>query len=78
MNDQELHNQIEQLVAEEHELFDRSEGLSADERKRLGDINVRLDRLWDLMRQRRARAEFGQDPNETEERSAATVESYVE
>ncbi len=78
MNDKELHDQIEALVAEEHELFDRNEGLSAQERSRLGDINVRLDRLWDLMRQRRARAEFGQNPDEATERDAETVESYVE
>jgi hypothetical protein len=78
VNDQELHDQIEKLVAQEHELFDRSAGLNPDERKRLAEINVRLDRLWDLMRQRRAREEFGQDPNQTEERSAEIVESYVE
>ncbi len=52
--------------------------MTADERTRLGTINVQLDRLWDLLRQRRARAEFGQDPDATNERSADTVEHYLQ
>ena len=78
MNDQQLHEQIERLVAEEHALFDKGSAVSADERRRLGDINVQLDRLWDLLRQRRAREEFGQDPSVAHERSAETVEKYLQ
>ncbi len=76
MNDQELHQQIERLVGEEHGLFERGGALSADERRRLGDINVQLDRLWDLLRQRRAKREFGLDPNDASARDPATVERY--
>ena len=76
VNDQELHAHIEALVREEHSLFDRETAMSADDRRRLGDINVQLDRLWDLLRQRRARDEFGQDPASATERSADTVERY--
>ena len=50
----------------------------AEDRKRLGDINVQLDRLWDLLRQRRAREEFAQNPGDTHERSAETVEKYLQ
>lgn len=78
MNDQELHQHIERLVAEEHGLFDRGEAITSDDRRRLGDINVQLDRLWDLLRQRRAREEFGQNPDDTAERSARTVETYLQ
>ncbi len=78
MNDQDIHNHIEALVSEEHALFDREAGMAPDDRKRLADINVQLDRLWDLLRQRRAREEFGQDSNQTAERSARVVENYVE
>jgi hypothetical protein len=78
VNDQELHQQIERLVAEEHTLFDKGGAVSSGERARLGDINVQLDRLWDLLRQRRAREEFGQDPNVAHERSAETVEKYLQ
>ncbi|HEY6237177.1 MAG TPA: DUF2630 family protein [Candidatus Elarobacter sp.] len=78
MNDQELHQQIERLVAEEHSLFEKGGAVSSGERTRLGDINVQLDRLWDLLRQRRAREEFGQDPDVAHERSAETVEKYLQ
>ena len=78
MNDQELHQHIERLVAEEHALLDKGAEVASHERTRLGDINVQLDRLWDLLRQRRARAEFGQDPNVAHERSAETVEKYLQ
>lgn len=78
MNDQELHAHIETLVGEEHALFDRGNEMSPDDRRRLGEINVQLDRLWDLLRQRRAREEFGQNPDATEERPAATVEGYLQ
>jgi hypothetical protein len=78
VNDQELHEHIEQLVAEEHKLFDQGGAIGPDGRKRLGDINVQLDRLWDLLRQRRAREEFGQDPEATGERSSEVVEKYLQ
>ncbi len=78
MNDQELHAHIEQLVAEEHALLEKGGEVSAQELTRLDAINVQLDRLWDLLRQRRAREEFGQDPNTAHERSADTVEKYLQ
>ncbi len=78
MNDQDIHAQIERLVAEEHELLDRGPQISSHERTRLGEVNVQLDRMWDLLRQRRAREEFGQDPSQTHERSAETVEKYLQ
>ena len=78
VNDKELHQQIERLVAEEHGLFDKGGAMSADERSRLGEIGVQLDRLWDLLRQRRAREEFRQNPDDTAERSAETVERYLQ
>ena len=78
MNDQELHTHIERLVAEEHTLLDQGPAITAAARTRLRDINVQLDRLWDLLRQRRAREEFGQDPSVAHERSAETVEKYLQ
>ncbi len=78
MNDQQLHDHIETLVAEEHALLDKGSGINADDRRRLDEVNVQLDRLWDLLRQRRAREEFGQDPERTHERPAAVVEKYLQ
>ncbi len=76
MNDHDIHQHIDALVQEEHALFERDAAMTPDERRRLGDINVQLDRLWDLLRQRRAREEFGQNPETAVERSADVVERY--
>lgn len=78
MNDHQVHQSIESLVAEEHDLFEKGNALSPTDRARLTEINVQLDRLWDLLRQRRAREEFGQDPDSATERSADVVEKYVD
>jgi hypothetical protein len=78
VNDQQLHQHIEALVAEEHALFDKGPGLDADDQRRLDQVNVQLDRLWDLLRQRRAREEFGQDPALTAQRAPEVVERYLQ
>jgi hypothetical protein len=78
VNDQQLTEHINGLVAEEHRLFERGSEMTADERRRLDDLNVQLDRLWDLLRQRRAREEFAQDPDTASERSGTTVERYLQ
>jgi hypothetical protein len=44
----------------------------------LDAVQVQLDRYYDLLRQRRAKREFGQDPNSAKMRSGDTVESYLE
>jgi hypothetical protein len=79
MDDTQIHDHIEQLVAEEQRLYERAgngEGLSPDERARLEAIKVELDRYWDLLRQRKALEEFGRDPDDASLRSADTVERY--
>jgi hypothetical protein len=78
VNDQQLHEHIERLVAQEHKLFEKGGQITLEERRRLEEINVQLDRLWDLLRQRRAREEFNQNPDFTTERSAETVEKYLQ
>ena len=78
MNDAEIAQQIDKLVAEEHHL-ERDHGerdLSDEERQRLDHIEVQLDQCWDLLRQRRARRHAGQDPAEADVRSADVVEHY--
>ena len=78
MNDEQIHGTIEQLVAEEHELWQReSEGeVSDSERLRLRQIGVALDQCWDLLRQRRALREAGLDPEAAEVRRTDVVENY--
>ena len=78
MNDDQIHSSIEQLVAEEHELWEReSSGNASDsDRERLKTVQVQLDTCWDLLRQRRARRNAGLDPDSAEERSPRVVENY--
>jgi hypothetical protein len=78
MDDKDILRQVDQLVTEERALRDRStgQGLTADERVRLGDLEVRLDQCWDLLRQRRARSEFGANPDDAAVRSPGEVEGY--
>jgi hypothetical protein len=78
MDDGVIHESIEQLVAEEHELWDREAAGRATEadRQRLGEVKLSLDRCWDLLRQRRALEEFGMDPGVAAVRSEETVEGY--
>jgi hypothetical protein len=84
MSDESITAKIESLVAEEHELRRREEADSKDEetldedRRRLEAVEVELDRCWDLLRQRRARAEFGQDPDDARARDSDTVERYLQ
>jgi hypothetical protein len=74
----DVHDTIEQLVAEEHALWDAEAAGNATEadRDRLAKIKVDLDRYWDLLRRRRAAAAAGQPTGSVELRSAETVESY--
>ena len=72
-----LHN-IDSLVKEEHTLMNQAESgeLTDEQHIRLKQIEVHLDQCWDLLRQRRARREFGLNPEEAKERPADIVEHY--
>jgi hypothetical protein len=78
MDDSQVHGSIERLVAEEHELWERESAGTATQadRERLGELKVRLDQCWDLLRQRRALREAGRSPDGAEARSADVVERY--
>jgi len=78
MDDPQIHGTIEQLVAEEHELWQRESAGSASDadRLRLQELKVSLDQCWDLLRQRRALREAGQDPDAAAVRGSEVVERY--
>ncbi len=78
MNDQQILDEIQRLVAEEHQLLEKAEGadLPESDHGRLRALEVSLDQCWDLLRQRRARREFGQNPNNAEARDSTTVERF--
>lgn len=67
---------IQRLVAEEHQLRERPDA-SADDSKRLGQLQIELDQCWDLLRQRRALRETGGDPSQAHARPPDVVERYV-
>jgi hypothetical protein len=78
MDDAQIHEHIEQLVAEERALWEREaagHGTDAD-RRRAEELKVSLDRWWDLLRQRQAREEFRLDPDDATLRNAGEVEGY--
>jgi Protein of unknown function (DUF2630) len=82
MSDESIAARIDRLVTEEQELRRREQADSPDDaalaadRERLREVEVDLDRCWDLLRQHRAQEEFGRDPDDAEVRSADTVERY--
>jgi len=78
MDDTRIREHIEELVAEEHRLHEHGESghLTVDDRARLEQISVRLDQYWDLLRQRRARRDAGQDPDVADIRNEEVVEHY--
>jgi hypothetical protein len=79
MNDEGVLNNIEQLVAEEHALLGVDEAHQAlDHHERLAAVEVELDRCWDLLRQRRARREFHENPDDASVRDEGTVEGYLQ
>jgi hypothetical protein len=78
MDDNAILDQIHQLVAEEKRLRHQTGGLTGADRTRLDTLERQLDQAWDLLRQRRAREEAGEDPDVARERrtrSRATCSS---
>jgi hypothetical protein len=79
MADLDLFHHINALANEEERLYasaNDGSGLSPEERKRLEEIKVELDRSYDLLHQRQARAAYGQNPDDAQLRSEEVVERY--
>jgi hypothetical protein len=74
-NDQAVLSHIDQLVKEEERLYAKN-GLTDEDEARLGEVKLALDQCWDLLRQRRALREFGEDPDKAKVRPAKIVENY--
>jgi len=84
MSDDSIARRIESLVEEEQALRGREQVDASsterfdEDRHRLDQISVELDRCWDLLRQRRALRGAGQNPDDAEVRDADTVERYMQ
>ncbi|HVY11447.1 MAG TPA: DUF2630 family protein [Mycobacteriales bacterium] len=72
-SDASILSQIKALVDEEHQLTG-----GADNHERRQHIEEQLDQCWDLLRQRQARREAGQDPNDAHARPVGEVEGYLQ
>ena len=80
MSDDDILDSIRQMVEKEHELrgqVESHQGSAPQSRAELDELQESLDQCWDLLRQRRARAEFDQNPADAELRPKRVVEEYL-
>jgi phage shock protein A len=80
MDNQDILQRIQALVQEEHELRDQPQDSAGSEQQdqatRLKRVEEELDQCWDLLRQRRAKADAGENPAEADARPISQVEGY--
>jgi hypothetical protein len=73
--DQSVLKSIHRLAEEEHRLYSH-EALTDADRERLAKVNVELDQCWDLLRQRQALRDAGDNPDKAQVRPPEIVENY--
>ncbi len=81
MNNEDILQRIQALVQEEHDLRDQPQDGGAgaeheDHTARLRRVEENLDQCWDLLRQRRAKADAGENPADADARPISQVEGY--
>jgi hypothetical protein len=77
MDESDILSRIHDLVDEEHKLRESSEH-TEEQRARIGVLEAHLDQCWDLLRQRRAKRQYGEDPDEAAPRPEPQVEGYLQ
>ncbi|GAA5005118.1 MULTISPECIES: DUF2630 family protein [Streptomyces] len=80
MDQEQILSRITAMVDDERRLREAIEAGRIDsrtEQERLGELERQLDQCWDLLRQRRAKAEFGENPDEAQVRPSSEVEGYL-
>ena len=81
MDEHQILAQITSLVDSEHALRSKVQDgslTSDEERAQLTALEGALDQCWDLLRQRRAKREFGQNADDAEPRTVDQVERYLQ
>ena len=77
MDEKDILARISSLVDEEHKLREGTEH-SEDQRSRINELEAHLDQCWDLLRQRRAKRQYGENPDEADARPEPQVEGYLQ
>jgi hypothetical protein len=77
MDEKEILDRINALMDEEHKLREGSEHTD-EQRARMNAIEAHLDQAWDLLRQRRAKRQYDENPDDATPRPESTVESYLQ
>jgi hypothetical protein len=77
MDETDILSRIHSLVDEEHKLRESSDH-TEEQRARIGKLEADLDQCWDLLRQRRAKRQYDENPDEAQVRPESTVEGYLQ
>ena len=77
MDEKDILSRISTLVEEEHKLRESSEHTD-EQRSRMTELEASLDQCWDLLRQWRAKRQYGEDPDEAKPRPEPQVEGYLQ
>jgi len=81
MDDKEIFGRIDDLIQTEHALRAKlaaGELTTSEEHEELKSAEEALDQCWDLLRQRRAKREFGGDASMAAPRPVSEVEEYLQ
>ena len=77
MDENDILSRISSLVDEEHKLREGTDHTD-DQRARMQQLEANLDQCWDLLRQRRAKRQYDENPDDAAARPESTVESYLQ
>jgi hypothetical protein len=81
MDQEQILARITSMVDDERKLRDALASGQIDsttEHERLGELERELDQCWDLLRRRRAKTEFGENPDEAQAQPISQVEGYLD
>jgi hypothetical protein len=81
MDDKQIIGRVDELIKTEHDLRAKlaaGQLTAEEEHAALRSVEEALDQCWDLLRQRRARREFGEDAGDAAPRPAEEVEGYLQ
>jgi hypothetical protein len=79
MDDTDIMSKISELIETERDLrgqLQQGQLSSEQERERLRSAEEALDQCWDLLRQRRAKRQYGENPDNAAVRPVTEVEGY--